>query len=305
MDMSERFSSMVKAIFFGNYFYGICAVALAFEANLQQEIHVLSWLFYVIIFVAVVFYYTQAYLRDHLSIHHERSRWYAHHRVILKRLQTIYFSVVVLLAIIHFFQYRNSWLQQSLPFYVLLCSVPLVAVFYQGIGERLFRKYSLRSIGWLKPFVIGYTWAGMVTLYPALFESIESQGLFELSWLNVFLFIKNMMYVAVLCIMFDVKDYIDDYNQRLKTFVTSFGLRKTIVFIISPLVILGLTSFLIVANIREFSMMKVAINTLPFIALYVVARSLFKRKNIMYYLTIIDGLMLLKAVCGVVGMVWF
>lgn len=303
--MSERFSSILKAVFFGNYFYGICAVALALEATFQQELHVLSWLFYTGLFFAVVFYYTQTYLGDHQSIHHERSRWYVHHHGILKKLQLVYLGISILIALMYFFQNRNVWVQQSWSFYLLMCSVPLVAVFYQGIGERLFRKYSLRSIGWLKPFVIGYTWAGMVTLYPALFESIEHQEVFALSWLNVFLFIKNMMYIAVLCIMFDVKDYIDDYNQRLKTFVTSFGLRKTIVFIISPLVILGLASFLIVASIREFSMLKIAINTIPFVALYVVARSLFKRKNIMYYLTIIDGLMLVKAVCGVVGMVWF
>ncbi|MBL0315477.1 MAG: hypothetical protein IPP69_06735 [Flavobacteriales bacterium] len=51
---------------------------------------------------------------------------------------------------------------------------------------------------------------------------------------------------------------------------------------------------------RKFFNDEIAINTIPFIALFVVARSLCK-KNIMYYLTIIDGLMFLKAVCGVVN----
>lgn len=301
----KSLSHLVKAFVFGNYFYGICAVALAVEATLQQELNWLSCKFYVGIFISVVLFYTHTYLREHHSQHHDRNKWYAQHHRVLKYSQYVFLLVVVVLAINYCLDLLPAFRIQTWVFYIILIVVPALAVFYEGIGERLFRKYSLRSIGWLKPFVIGFTWAGLVTLYPALFSALENDVVFEPTLLYAFLFIKNMMYIAVLCIMFDVKDYIDDYNQRLKTFVTRFGLRKTIVFIISPLVVLGLASFLVVATMREFSLMKIAINTIPFIALYVVARSLFKRKNIMYYLTIIDGLMLVKAVCGVVGMILF
>ncbi|MBL0315679.1 MAG: hypothetical protein IPP69_07805 [Flavobacteriales bacterium] len=296
---------MSRFFFFGNFFYGVCAVALALEATLQQMLDLLSWKFYWGVFIAVIVYYTQAYLKDQSGIHHERNRWYTHHYKFLQKLQVVYLLILITLIAVYAMEFNISFRNQTPLFYLLLFTVPFMAIFYHGVGEMLFRKYSLRSIGWLKPFVIGFTWSGLVTLYPAMFSAMEKGTVFELSWLYTFLFIKNMMFISVLCIMFDVKDYVDDYNQRLKTFVTRFGLRKTIVFIISPLVILGLASFLVIATIREFSMMKIAINTIPFIALFVVARSLFKRKNIMYYLTIIDGLMLLKAVCGVVGMVWF
>lgn len=296
---------MSRFFFFGNFFYGVCAVALALEATLQQMLDLLSWKFYWGVFIAVIVYYTQAYLKDQSGIHHERNRWYTHHYKFLQKLQVVYLLILITLIAVYAMEFNISSRNQTPLFYLLLFTVPFMAIFYHGVGEMLFRKYSLRSIGWLKPFVIGFTWSGLVTLYPVMFSAIEKGIVFELSWLYAFLFIKNMMFISVLCIMFDVKDYIDDYNQKLKTFVTSFGLRKTIVFIISPLVIMGWASFLVVASIREFSMMKIVINTIPFVALYVVARSLFKRKNIMYYLTIIDGLMLLKAVCGVVGMVWF
>jgi hypothetical protein len=36
-----------------------------------------------------------------------------------------------------------------------------------------------------------------------------------------------------------------------------------------------------------------------------VAYSLSRRRPIIYYLVIIDGLMLVKAICGSVAMIWF
>jgi hypothetical protein len=101
--------------------------------------------------------------------------------------------------------------------------------------------------------------------------------------------------------MFDFKDYATDYNQYLKTFVVSFGLRKTIFYILIPLIILGFLSFLLVTNYRHFTFIKIAINSIPFILLTAVSFSLTKRKSIFYYLIVIDGLMLVKAICGIVA----
>ena len=113
------------------------------------------------------------------------------------------------------------------------------------------------------------------------------------------------MFISVLCIMFDVKDYADDQNQRIKTFVVEVGLYKTIFYILIPLCILGLGSFVLYAALRDFSIFKILINIVPFIALMAVAYSLQQHKSIFYYLVIIDGLMLVKAVCGIIGMTFF
>lgn len=94
--------------------------------------------------------------------------------------------------------------------------------FYHGVGEKLFRKYSLQSIGWLKPFVIGFTSSGLVTLYPVMFSAIEKGIVFELSWLYAFLFIKNMMFISVLCIMFDVKDLYRRLQSEIKNICDQF-----------------------------------------------------------------------------------
>ena len=109
------------------------------------------------------------------------------------------------------------------------------------------------------------------------------------------------MFVTVLCIMFDIKDYAADHNQQLKTFVVRVGLRKTIFFIIIPLSCIGLITFELYAITHHFPVLRTVINTIPFILLLIVAYSLHRRKSILYYLAVIDGLLLVKSICGIIG----
>jgi len=105
--------------------------------------------------------------------------------------------------------------------------------------------------------------------------------------------------------MFDIKDYAADHNKQLKTFVVRVGLRKTIFFIIIPLCMIGFGTFLIYTTSQGFSLMRIFINAIPFVLLLIVAYSLHERRSIMYYLAIIDGLMLVKAICGTIAMLYF
>ena len=109
------------------------------------------------------------------------------------------------------------------------------------------------------------------------------------------------MYITMLCIMFDIKDYAADHNHHLKTFVVRYGLRKTIFYILIPLTVIGLGMFVIYAALMNFPLLRILINTIPFILLIIVAYSMHRRKSILYYLAIIDGLMLVKALCGTIG----
>ena len=104
--------------------------------------------------------------------------------------------------------------------------------------------------------------------------------------------------------MFDIKDFAADHNHHLKTFVVTWGLRKTIFYILIPLSIIGLGSFIFYAVSYDFPKFRVLINTIPFVLLIIVAYSLHRRKSILYYLAIIDGLMLVKAVCGILGIIF-
>ncbi len=177
---------------------------------------------------------------------------------------------------------------------------PAVGLAYYGSGRS-----GLRRIGWLKPFVLGFVWAGVVTVYPALVRSMLDGTPVPDPGVTVRLFFKNMMFVAVLAVLFDIKDHAGDHRDDLRTIVVQRGLRTTLFRIGLPLTLLGLVTFLGYGALHGFSLMKLLLNTVPFVALVAVIYALCRRRSILYYLVVVDGLLLVKAVCGSVAMHWF
>ena len=295
-------NGLTRFLFFGNYFYGFCAIALSIEASLQQHASLNSFTYYVFVFVATVLYYTHAYIAEpSASAANKRAAWYFTNRVLLRRSQ-IAFSFFLLVPAFLLLRNNQAGLRQlGLLQWTTILVFPLVAALYYGSAAPKRATHNLRNLGWLKPFVIGFVWAGAVTIYPILFSNIEHHITYTPDWINILLFIKNFMYITMLCIMFDIKDYAADHNQQLKTFVVRYGLRKTIFYILIPLSLVGLGTFILYGILRNFPVLRILINTLPFILLIIVAYSMHRRKSILYYLAIIDGLMLVKAVCGIIG----
>lgn len=291
---------LINGFFLGNYFYGVCAVALTIEATVQQEYPLNSILYFILVFTLTVWYYTLAYLNDKPGFSkNERTRWYTRNKRFVFYSQLILILIIVTVISILIYYHYQQFTTVSLNQLLLFIPFPLVAIAYYGISGM--RNFNLRKIGWLKPFVIGFCWAGLTTVYPLLYYNIiHNQEL----WIGVgtkWLFIKNFMFVSVLCILFDIKDYASDANQNIKTFVVHKGLGYTIFNIVIPLSIAGLISLLIFSYMNNFSLTRIILNSLPFFVLVEVAYSLQKRKSILFYLCIIDGLMLFKAVCGILA----
>ena len=294
---------VIAYVFFSNYFYGLCAVALSIEASLQQRIPLNYLSFYIFIFAVTALYYTRAYITDkRTNKGNPRSEWYWENRNFIAGSQLLLTTIVFMYAGILLYGHYDFILQLPLLHWVLLLVFPLIAGLYYGINHPLLKNFRLRKIGWLKPFIIGFVWAGLVNIYPMMFYTIEHEQVYVPDIIGILLFIKNFMFVTVLCIMFDIKDYAADHNLQLKTFVVKAGLRKTIFLILIPLSLLGLSSFVLYGVVRHFSVLKIAFNVIPFLLLIMVAYSLHKRKSIFYYLIVIDGLMLVKALCGIIAM---
>ncbi len=291
-----------RFILFGNYLYGFCTVALSIEASLQLHNPLNSFPYYFLVFAATVLYYTHAYIAEPAGESTtQRSHWYFQNRPFIKRSQVL-FTLVCMITAAYLLQLNwNGILRIGLLQWAIALIFPLVAAMYYGSASPNRPTYNLRNNGWLKPFVIGFVWAGAVTIYPVFFSSIEQQSDYVPDLVNILLFIKNFMYITMLCVMFDIKDYAADHNRQLKTFVVRYGLRKTIFSFIIPLSFVGLLTFILYAELREFPLFRILINTIPFILLIIVAWSMHRRKSILYYLAIIDGLMLVKAVCGIIG----
>ena len=180
-----------------------------------------------------------------------------------------------------------------------VAAVGFIALAYYGISLGSSIKISTRKTGWFKPFAIGLVWATIVTYVPVLWYQGEQNIHYNFDRINFWLVTKNFMYISELAILFDIKDYAADHNRKLKTFVVRVGLRKTIFYIIIPLAVLGFLSLIIFASIVHFPALRIIINSIPFVLLIIVAWSMHRRKPIIYYLAVIDGLMLVKALCGI------
>jgi len=295
--------NLAVSLFFGNYFYGICTVALSVEGSLQQRYPLNNPAWYIFLFSASVLYYTYAYMGEaSVNTTNKRTLWYIHNRKAVIVARNFFYVVTALTVGWILYKYGTNIFSIKLWQWLVIAAFPVVALLYYGLPSGPLKKYNLRQTGWLKPFIIGFVWAGAITIYPLIFCQLETGRPYVLTFIGMLLFIKNLMFISVLGIMFDIKDYAADHNRRLKTFVVRVGLRKTLFLIIMPLSIFGFLSFLAYATINHFHPVRILFNSIPFILLLIVAYSMHRRKSIMYYLVVIDGLMLLKAICGILGM---
>lgn len=301
-----RIQHLTKALFFSNVFYGICTVALCIETSFQQQLPLSNICFYILLFCLCTYYYTMAYANQQnlRSIHaNERSQWYYQHQKKIKYTQIGLlllggFSVFIIIEKESF-----SFSSIELKTWLFMLVFPILAVLYYGTEIPGKGFISLRKWGLFKPFLIGLIWAGTVSIFPIFYHDIthSSNSIFTLT--TAFLLLKNWLFISVLCILFDIKDYASDYNFQLKTFIVRLGLRKTLAWVILPMAIAGWMFFFLIAVINHFPPFRILFNSIPFVLLIIVSHTMYQRKSILYYLAIIDGLMLVKAIFGITGMI--
>lgn len=293
-----------KLIFLGNYFIGLLAIVLSIESNVQLKLPLNSISYYILLFCVTVYYYTYAYIGPLFSVAYSnpRTEWYRKNRLFIKWSQRILLTASIGLSCYLLYKKFYSIAHLAPIYWIIISIIIIAALLYYGLLPRSFYKINLRNTGWLKSFIIGFVWACSANLLSFIFLQIEKGAHTVDPILLVWLFVKNWMFCTVNAIMFDIKDYADDSNVELKTFVVRFGLRKTIYFILLPLIIIGLISLLAFTSAHHFSYITIGINLVPFIFLLMIAWSMLRPHKIMYYLVIIDGLIFFKALCGIVGM---
>lgn len=296
------FQQLAEWIFYGNYFYGLCAVAIMLETAVQLALPYDGPLLYALAFVATVVFYNYPYARlSQAPSNNPRTTWYRQHHRWIMRSQFVLTAVLLLLMAWLLVQYGRWLLLAGWVDWLLLLLFPVLGAMYYG-ANFLSKRHNLRQIGWLKPFVIGFVWAGVANVYPILFHKLIHNSPYELTLRAALLFLKNFMFVSMLAILFDIKDYEADSKHQLNTLVVKLGLRKTIFYVVFPLTLLGLLTFLSYALINQFDLLKMVLLMIPFFALLAAARSLRKRRTLMYYLVVIDGLFIVKAFFGILAM---
>ncbi len=296
----------IKGFFYGNYFYAICAVALSIECSLQLGLPLNNVFYYLLIGFATILYYTHAYyieIKRTPTTLNDRTAWYLRNKKKIERSQLILTFLIATITLLVVNGLQPHFSKVNTKSWLILFSFFVIGIAYYKHMHPFWGKWGLRNNGLIKPLIIGWVWAGTVSFSPVFFYDLSNPGQDKsLDTLTGLLFIKNWLFISILCILFDIKDYANDANQHLKTWVVQFGLRKTLFWVIYPMTILSVLAYWIFAIGQEFSIFRILFNSIPYVLLITVCTFMHQRKSILYYLAIIDGLMLVKAICGITGM---
>jgi 4-hydroxybenzoate polyprenyltransferase len=300
---------IISTLFYGNIFYACCTVALCIETNLLAGQPLNSLPFYLVIGFATILFYSIIYYVSSKKINKEivafdwknRTVWYSYHRNYIRILLII--SGIIIIASGIYFSVENFSRLFSLPVwkYFLLALFPLVSITY-SFNVLPFKNLSiLRQIGVLKPFILGFAWSGFVTLFPLFLLEIEGRSQNTNALPAYWLFIQNFVFISMLCIIFDIKDVQLDQKQKLRTIPVILGVQRTIYFVIIPLLIMNLLLKTIYMMANEMLVMQIIIRDLPNIVLIWLSLQVRQRKSTLYYLAVIDGMMLVKAITGIIS----
>lgn len=292
--------SVIDACFYGQLFYGVCAVAQVIETSVQLGLPVNSWLT-VATFIGTVTFYSYPYAVHTSTSADPRVAWRRRHRVLVDRLQR--WGVVALIALAAGMAIRHrAAIRTMIPFeWITLLVFPSAAALYYK-APVVARVMTLRHSGWPKPFVIGFVWAGVVVAYPILFARLQYGQPTPLSLFPILLFIKTLMFVAILAMLFDIKDRDADRRVGLSTVVTLVGPERTLFHVSLPLTVLGVITFLSYATVQQLTLTRVILVLTPFALLVAGIISLTRPRTLLYYLVAVDGLMLAKAVLDILAM---
>lgn len=293
-------NKFIRALFYGNVYLGISAVALCVETNMVNNLSLNIFPFYLLIFLCTSIYYTMIYVRSVRSKNYnERSVWYFKYLTAIKT--TLKIAVVLTVLFLAFLLFANQqWLFLLSPAQLLLISAfPLAAAWYT-FTPRLLGLVKIRQLGWMKPFIVGLTWAGWVTIYPMIVWQVQrKQTLDGASTDFVLQFLLNFFFFSIIAIIFDIKDFRADAHYRLKTYPVLFGVKNTIRFVVLPLTLLNLAVFFLFQSQRNFSFLQTVIQFIPYLLLLFIIATYRQGRTVLYYLAVVDGLVFLKACCGI------
>ncbi|MDH0674241.1 hypothetical protein N5D03_06785 [Empedobacter sp. GD03861] len=296
-------SRFIVNIFFSNFFLILLSIALNIETNIKIGLPFNSIAYYAFISTITVLFYLYAYRipKTLKSSSNPRTQFYITHRKSVH----IYTAILAVIALISGIILAIN----CLPNYEILTWKWLTVLSFTTILSFGYYDFklgiSLRKTMLLKPFLIGWTWAITTVFLPVLFLMLKNETHYVIDAKFYFLFSQTFMYCVVNAILFDLKDYEDDSNRNLKTFVVKYGYHFTLNRIILPLIFLGFLSFVIFGIWYGLPFHRILFMLIPIVCLAIFAFKLNRPKAILYYLIAIDGMILLKAICGILSVILF
>jgi len=271
-----RIKKLLDFILFTSIFVAGCAVAFCMETNILLGVPLNNFSFYCFVFGATIVQYNLHYLVKKVAAKDSaRLRW-------SQRNKNIHVILLIAGSVLILFSLFSFHLEHFFILFVLGC----VSFLYSFPFLPFAKKRRIKDYGFLKITTLALLWTLVTVWFPVSGHAYDT-GLF------IFVFIKRLLFMFILCLLFDMRDIEVDNSENIKTLAVVLGHKKSYTLSYLLLFVFVLLS---IAQYFYFPQMRFLIPMIISAAATLVTIEITKRSNSDFvYLAGIDGMMLLQA----------
>jgi 4-hydroxybenzoate polyprenyltransferase len=268
---------LLEFILFTSIFVAGCAVAFCMETNILLGVPLNNFSFYAFVFGATIVQYNLHYIVKKVAAKDSaRLRWSL-------RNKNIHLILLIAGSFLILFSLFSFHLEHFFILFVLGC----ISFLYSFPFLPFAKKKRIKDYGFLKITTLALLWTLVTVWFPVSGHAYET-GLF------IFVFIKRLLFMFILCLLFDMRDIEVDNSEDIKTLAVVLGHKKSYTLSYLLLFVFVLLS---VAQYFYFPQMRFLVPMILSAAAAFVTIEITKKSNSDFvYLAGIDGMMLLQAI---------
>ena len=249
---------------------------------LYDKCHHFYNLLFVIIGGTLATYTLHNYIKSKKNYQSDRNNWNVKHRLLLLFLCSIG-GIMMLL--------NMGFLHASSILFLFLLAICTMAYSYPMISFKK-RNIPLKNYGILKPFFLASVWVCVTFILPI----IEMRIVFRYDM--VLLGIFRWVYIIILCILFDWKDVAIDAKNNVQTIPVMYKQNISRI-LIGICVIMSVMALVFFAVLLQEDIIYLGIIA-SYLLLILVIYQMHKAKSELFFVIIVDGMMIIYSVLS-----WF
>jgi 4-hydroxybenzoate polyprenyltransferase len=268
---------ILEFILFTSIFVAGCAVAFCMETNILLDVPFNNFSFYAFVFGATIVQYNLHYIVKKIAVKNsERLTWSQQNK-------NIHLILLIAGCILILYSLFSFHLEHFFILFVLGC----ISFLYSFPFLPFAKKRRIKDYGFLKIITLSLLWTLVTVWFPVSGHAYDHI-------LFVFVFAKRLVFMFILCLLFDMRDIEVDKSENIKTLGVVLGLKKS--YLLSYIL---LVVFLLLCLWQYFYLPQMQF-LLPMvisaIATFITIEITRKSNSDFVYLAGIDGMMLLQAI---------
>jgi 4-hydroxybenzoate polyprenyltransferase len=267
----------VDFLLFTSIFVAGCAIAFCLETSIMLNVPFNNFGFYAFVFGATIVQYNLHYIVKKVAVKDSaRLAW-------SQRNKNIHLVLLIAGCILIIYSLFGFHLVHFIILFILGC----ISFLYSFPFIPFAQKKRIKDYGFLKIITLSLLWTLVTVWFPVSGHQYDA-GLF------VFIFMKRLVFMFILCLLFDMRDIEVDRSENIRTLAVALGRKRSYILsyiVLLVFVLLAVAQYIYLPQIQFLIPMLIsAVATLATI-------EMTKKINSDYvYLAGIDGMMLLQPI---------